>query len=111
MTFLTLFVVIPILMLLALWLARNDSQVRGVMVVGSTALLALAIYLVFAFLEARETMPAEKFPFLFGDAIPWFKPLHIFCMGCCCQEAKVPVKTMIAESRIITTEMPSTPVR
>ena len=78
MTFLTFFVVIPILMLLALWLARNDSQVRGVMVVGSTALLALAIYLVFAFLEARETMPAEKFPFLFGDAIPWFKPLHIF---------------------------------
>ena len=65
-------------MLLALWLARNDSQVRGVMVVGSTALLALAIYLVFAFLEARETMPAEKFPFLFGDVIPWFKPLHIF---------------------------------
>ncbi len=78
MTFLTFFVVIPILMLLALWLARNDSQVRGVMVVGSTALLALAIYLVFAFLEARETMPAEQYPFLFGDAIPWFKPLHIF---------------------------------
>ena len=46
MTFLTLFVVIPVLMLLALWLARNDSQVRGVMVVGSTALLALSIYLV-----------------------------------------------------------------
>ncbi len=65
-------------MLLALWLARNDSQVRGVMVVGSTALLALSIYLVFAFLEARETMPAEQYPFLFGDAIPWFKPLHIF---------------------------------
>jgi NADH-quinone oxidoreductase subunit M len=78
MTFLTFFVVIPILMLLALWLARNDSQVRGVMVVGSTALLALSIYLVFAFLEARETMPAEQYPFLFGDAIPWFKPLHIF---------------------------------
>lgn len=78
MTFLTFFVVIPILMLLALWLARNDSQVRGVMVVGSTALLALAIYLVFAFVEARETMPAEQYPFLFGDAIPWFKPLHIF---------------------------------
>ena len=66
-------------MLLALWLARNDSQVRGVMVVGSTALLALAIYLVFAFLEARETMPAEKFPFLFGDALPWVAPLHVCC--------------------------------
>ena len=65
-------------MLLCLWLAKNDSQVRIVMAAGSTVLLALSVYLVFAFLEARETMPAEKFPFLFGYAIPWFKPLHIF---------------------------------
>ena len=78
MTFLTLFVVIPVLMLLCLWLARNDSQVRLVMVVGSTALLALAIYLVFAFVDARHTMPATQYPFLFGTAVPWFEPLHIF---------------------------------
>ncbi len=78
MTFLTLFVVIPVLMLLCLWLARNDSQVRLVMVVGSTALLALAIYLVFAFVDARQTMPATQYPFLFGTAVPWFEPLHIF---------------------------------
>ena len=78
MTFLTLFVVIPVLMLVCLWLARNDSQVRGVMVVGSTALLALSIYLVFAFVHARETMPAEQNPFLFGAAIPWFEPLNIY---------------------------------
>ena len=78
MTFLTLFVVIPVLMLLCLWLARNDSQVRLVMVVGSTALLALSVYLVFAFLEARQTMPATLYPFLFGTAVPWFEPLHIF---------------------------------
>ena len=68
MTFLTLFVVIPVLMLLCLWLARNDSQVRLVMVVGSTALLALASYLVFAFVDARQTMPATQYPFLFGTA-------------------------------------------
>ncbi len=78
MTFLTLFVVIPVVMLLGLWIARNDSQVRGVMVVGSVALLALSVYLVFAFLGARETMPAEQYPFLFGDAIPWFESLHIY---------------------------------
>ena len=66
MTFLTLFVVIPVLMLLCLWLARNDSQVRLVMVVGSTALLALAIYLVFVFIDARETMPATQYPFRYG---------------------------------------------
>lgn len=78
MTFLTLFVIIPVLMLLCLWLAKNDTQVRMVMVVGSTALLALAIYLVIAFVGARETMPATEYPFLFGDAIPWFKSLNIF---------------------------------
>ena len=64
MTFLTLFVVIPIVMLLALWLARNDKQVRGVMVVGSSALLALAIYLVFVFVDARHTLSADVVPFL-----------------------------------------------
>lgn len=78
MTFLTLFVVIPVVMLLGLWIARNDSQVRGVMVVGSVALLALSIYLVLAFLGARQTMPAAQYPFLFGDAIPWFESLHIY---------------------------------
>ena len=44
MSILTLFVVIPVLMLLGLWLARNLNQVRGVMVVGSTLLLAFSIY-------------------------------------------------------------------
>ena len=39
MTYLTLFVVIPVLMLFGLWLAKNDNQVRGVMVAGATALL------------------------------------------------------------------------
>ena len=39
MSILTLFVVIPVLMLVGLWLSKNDNQVRGVMVVGATALL------------------------------------------------------------------------
>lgn len=78
MTFLSFFVVIPLLMLLGLWLAQNDKQVRGVMVAGSSALLLLSIYLVFAFLEARQTLPASTHPFLFGDAIEWFAPLHIY---------------------------------
>ena len=41
MSILTLFVVIPVIMLLGLWLSRNLAQIRGVMVVGATALLAL----------------------------------------------------------------------
>ena len=74
---LSIFVIVPLLMLLGLWLARNDKQVRGVMVVGASALLALSIYLVFAFLEARETMPADQAPMLFTYCVPWFEPLHI----------------------------------
>ena len=77
MNILSLFVVIPVLMLLGLWLARNDNQVRGVMVAGATCLLGLSIYLVFAFLDLRETMPADQYPMLFTDSIPWFEPLHI----------------------------------
>ena len=62
-------------MLLGLWLARNINQVRGVMVAGSSALLALAVYLVFAFLEAREADPVSEM--LFTGAVSWFEPLHI----------------------------------
>ena len=74
---LSIFVIVPLLMLLGLWLARNDKQVRGVMVTGATVLLALSVYLVFAFLEARETMPADQAPMLFTYSVPWFEPLHI----------------------------------
>ena len=42
MSILTLFVLIPALMLPALWLARNDNQVRGVMVVGSAGSVNMA---------------------------------------------------------------------
>ena len=44
MSILTLFVVIPALMLLGLWLAKNLNQVRGVMVTGASCLLALSIW-------------------------------------------------------------------
>ena len=45
MSILTLFVVIPVLMLLGLWFSKNLAQVRGVMVAGASALLVLAIWL------------------------------------------------------------------
>ena len=47
MNILSLFVLIPVLMLLGLWIARNLNQVRGVMVAGASALLALSIWLTF----------------------------------------------------------------
>ena len=75
MNFLSIFVLIPLLMLPALWIARSLNQVRGVMVAGSTALLALSVYLVFAFLDARALDPHSEM--LFVSNVEWFPPLHI----------------------------------
>lgn len=75
MSILTLFVVIPVLMLLGLWLAKNDKQVRGVMVVGASCLLLLAIYLTITFVQMRNAGNTDAM--LFTYSVPWFAPLHI----------------------------------
>ena len=75
MSILTLFVVIPVLMLFGLWLARNLNQVRGVMVLGSSVLLMLAIYLTVTFIQMRHA--GNTAPMLFTDSIPWFASLNI----------------------------------
>ena len=54
MNILSLFVVIPALMLLGLWIARNVNQVRGVMVAGSSCLLAMSIWLTLHFISERD---------------------------------------------------------
>ena len=41
-------------MLLGLWVAKNDNQVRGVMVAGSSLLLVGAIWLTVYFIQQRE---------------------------------------------------------
>ena len=75
MSILSLFVVIPVLMLLGLWVARTLNQVRGVMVVGSTCLLALSGWLTLEFIHLREI--GETAPMLFTYSVEWFKPLNI----------------------------------
>ena len=75
MSILTLFVVIPVVMLLGLWLARNDNQVRGVMVCGASALLALAIYITAAFIQQRSM--GNGAAMLWTYSTPWFPSLHI----------------------------------
>ncbi|MFW9601232.1 MAG: proton-conducting transporter membrane subunit, partial [Prevotella sp.] len=75
MSILTLFVVIPVLMLVGLWLAKNDNQVRGVMVVGASALLGLAIWLTITFIQMRHAGNTELM--LFTYSAPWFAPLNI----------------------------------
>ena len=75
---LTLFVIIPLLMMLGLWASRNISQVRGVMVVGASMLLALSVYLVFDYIGLRKA--GETAQMLYTSSMPWFRPMHI-CMS------------------------------
>lgn len=62
-------------MLLGLWLSRNLNQVRGVMVVGSTCLLALSVWLTVAFIQMRNAGNADAM--LFTYSVSWFAPLNI----------------------------------
>ena len=62
-------------MLLGLWLARNLKEVRGVMVVGSTLLLALSIYLTIDFIHQRAAGVTDHM--LYTASYMWFKPLNI----------------------------------
>lgn len=75
MNFLSLFVFIPLVMLLGLWLAKGIKGVRAVMVTGSTALLVLAAYLTVAFLGNRAAGATEEM--LYTASFSWFEPLHI----------------------------------
>lgn len=75
MSILTLFVVIPVLMLFCLWLAKGINQVRGVMVVGSACLLALSGWLTLDFIAQREAGVTDVM--LYQYSVDWFKPLHI----------------------------------
>ena len=75
MNILTLFVLIPALMLLGLWLSRNLNQVRGVMVAGSSCLLALSIWLTIYFVQERAAGNTDVM--LLQDSISWFAPLNI----------------------------------
>ena len=75
MSILTLFVVIPALMLVGLWLAKSLNQVRGVMVVGASCLLALSVWLTIYFVQQRAAGNTDVM--LLTASTPWFKPLNI----------------------------------
>ena len=69
------FVVIPLLMLGALFLCRNIKQIRAVAVVGSIGLIALSVYLLVQYLALRAAGATD--PMLFRDSWTWFEPLNI----------------------------------
>ncbi len=75
MNFLSLFVLIPLLMMLGLFIARDMKQIRTVAVVGSTLQLGLAIYTLIEFLAQRAAGNAAEM--LFQASFVWYEPLNI----------------------------------
>ena len=75
MNMLSLFPLIPFLMMLGLWISKSTRQIRAVMVAGSSLLLVLAVVLVFRFLGLREA--GETAAMLLTDSHVWYAPLNI----------------------------------
>ena len=69
------FVVIPLVMLGLLFLCRDMKQIRTVAVVGSSALVALSIYLTVDFLQLRAAGVNDLM--LYTGSWMWFRPLNI----------------------------------
>ena len=67
------FVIIPLLMLGGFFLCRDIKQIRAVAVVGSTALLALSIWLLVDYLGLRAA--GATAPMLYCDSWTWFAML------------------------------------
>ena len=62
-------------MLLGLWAARDIKQVRTVMVIGSSCLLAMSIWLTLHFIGERAAGNTEEM--ILQSSTAWFAPLHI----------------------------------
>lgn len=75
MNFLSLFVLIPLLMMGGLALARNMKQIRTVAAVGSSLQLLLAAVVMVLFLQERATGNTAEMLFI-ADTV-WYAPLNI----------------------------------
>lgn len=75
MNFLSLFVGIPVAMMLGLLLAGNLKQIRAVMVTGASLLLGLAVVLVCLYLGERGAGNTAEM--LFRADMLWYAPLNI----------------------------------
>ena len=75
MNFLSIFVLIPLLMLAGLWAARGIKAIRGVMVTGASALLIASVVLTFMYLGERSAGNTAEM--LFRADTVWYSPLNI----------------------------------
>ncbi len=74
MNILSLFVLIPVLMLALLFLRKDTAWIRTVMLTGSAALLLLSLALLALFIQERAVSDAAM---LFVADIVWYAPLNI----------------------------------
>ena len=74
MNFLSLFVVVPVLMILALFCVKGMKPVRTVMVTGASVLMVLSVALIYIFFQERALIPDGM---VLVDSIVWYKSLNI----------------------------------
>jgi NADH-quinone oxidoreductase subunit M len=74
MNILSLFVVVPVLMIVGLFFCKSMKAIRSVMVAGASILVILAAVLIVWFFHERAISKAEM---LFVDSIVWYAPLNI----------------------------------
>ena len=75
MNILSLFVIIPLLMMFVLFPCRNIKQIRAVMITGASLLVVLAAVLTALFLQERAAGNMEEM--LFVASTVWYAPLNI----------------------------------
>ena len=75
MNFLSLFVLIPLLMMAGLWCSRNITQIRTVMATGASLLLGFSIVLTCMFLSERAAGNTAEM--LWTASNVWYAPLNI----------------------------------
>ena len=75
MNILSLFIVVPVLMIVFLFLSKGMKQIRAIMVTGASALLVLAATLVVLFFRERAVSPDAQM--LFVSSITWFARLNV----------------------------------
>ncbi len=80
MNILSIFILIPLVMLLCLWVSGNIAQIRTVMVTGSSLLLAMAVYLTISYIAQRNAGADAEM--LYTASFEWYRPLNIcFSVG------------------------------
>ncbi len=80
MNILTLYILIPLLMLAFIAIFKSVSAIRGVMVTGASLLMALSVYLIVDYIGLRNSGAAEVM--LYTKSVSWYAPLNIcFSVG------------------------------